>query len=107
MAVDGGLCHGPWGCGRLWRSPFVDGSWSSVALAVRGWVVVVHGHSIFMSGGSWSSMGGSSATAQCGWVAVVCGWVVRVACRLWVVVFVLGGVAFICVRAVAIVCGQS
>ena len=80
------------GHGRQWRVVFWSVvSWLSVVLAVRGWVVVVHGHSIFMSAGSWSSMGGSSTAAQHGWVVVVCGWVIHVVCRLWVVMVVLGG----------------
>ena len=71
------------GRGRQWRVvSWSMGSWSSVVLAVRGWVVVVRGHWIFMSGGSWSSMWGSSAATQCGWIAVVYGRVVCVVCRL-------------------------
>ena len=74
----------------------VGGLWSSVALDVHGWVVVVHGHSIFMSGGRL-------------WALDVCGWlwssmrVVCVVCRQWAVVVVHVGVMFIYVGAVAVV----
>ena len=61
--------------------------WSSVALDVRGWVVVVRGHSTFVSGGR-------------PWAVDVCGWLwssmggVCVVCHQWAVVVVRGGVVF-------------
>ena len=88
VAVNRGLCRRPWGI---------------LMLNIRGWVVIVRGHSIFMVGGCgrqwggrpwaldvwgelWSSMGGSSV-----W-CLVYG-------RLWSSV----GVVFICIEAVGVV----
>ena len=59
----------------------VRGVVSSVALAVHGWVVV-HEHSLFMSGGlwvvvvcgqSWSSLGGSHSSVCERWQSLVGG----------------------------------
>ena len=41
------------------------------------------------------------------WALALHEWGVVGSGRLWAVVVVLGGVAFICVRAVAVVCGRS
>ena len=70
------------------------GLWWSVALDVRGWVVVVNGMVV--------------RSARCMWVGFgLYGGVIHVVCCLWAVVVVHGGVAFICVGVVAVVCGRS
>ena len=105
VAVNRGV-----GCvvSRLWgsRSSVVRSWRSSGRVVVRGVVVVCGaGRSRMGRGRQWG--GRPWALDICRWVAVVYGGVVRVVCRLWAVVVVHGGVVFISVGAVAVVCRRS